>query len=169
MLLAFHVGNAARHPFIAAVNWRNIAIALIDLSQTGPGAVVSYANLAGMNRPAGITVTTILMAICNAMGWLIIDYSSPHAHGTFVIFTVLILAGYAVLVAYWKGKNWARILVLINSVITILNLRYWNLPSPTILRTPNRVMIASEFAIGIFLLYWLNTSCIRAFFKGSKA
>ena len=121
-----------------------------------------------MARPTGVTATTILMALCNAMGWFIIDYSAPHARGTFVIFTAVILVGYAVLWAYWQGKNWARILVLISSVVTILNLRYWNLPSATLLRMPNRVMIACEFVLGIFLLYWLNTSRTRAFFKSSK-
>jgi hypothetical protein len=94
--------------------------------------------------PKGIVLTTILMAVCNAMGWLIINYSAPHARGVFIIFTVLILIGYAVLWAYWSGKNWARVLVLVTSVLTVFNLRSWNPRSPTLLTTPNRVMVASE-------------------------
>jgi hypothetical protein len=114
-------------------------------------------------------LTTILMAVCNAMAWFVIDYSAPHARGTFIIFTVLILFGYLVLWGYWRGRNWARILVLITSAITILNLRSWNSRSATLLKTPNRVMLACEFALGIFLLIWLNTPSVRAFFKGSTA
>src|SRR6202051_1934716 len=38
MLLAFHVGNAARRHSIAAVNWRNIAISLIDRVGAGAGS-----------------------------------------------------------------------------------------------------------------------------------
>jgi hypothetical protein len=78
------------------------------------------------------------------------------------------LIGYGVLWAYWRGKNWARILVLINSAVAIFNLRYWNSRSATILKTPNRAMVASEFALGIFLLFWLNIPTVRAFFKGVK-
>jgi hypothetical protein len=102
------------------------------------------------------------------MGWVIIDYTAPHASRLFVAFTVVILVGYVVLWAYWRGKNWARILVLVSSVVTILNVRYWNMPSATLLRTPHRVMLASEFILGIFLLFWLNTASVRRFFKESR-
>ena len=47
--------------------------------------------------------------------------------------------------------------MLVTSVLTVFNLRSWNPRSPTLLTTPNRVMVASEDALGIFLLYWLNT------------
>jgi hypothetical protein len=120
------------------------------------------------HRPKGLVLTTILMAACNAMSWLIINYNAPHARGTFIIFTVLILIGYAVLWAYWSGKNWARILVLVTSVITIVNVRSWNLHSTTLLTTPNRVMLASECALSVFLLFWLNTHTARAFFNGAR-
>jgi ABC-type proline/glycine betaine transport system permease subunit len=110
------------------------------------------------------------MALFNAMGWLIIDYSAPHARGTFFIFTVLILVGYLVLWAYWSGRNWARMLVLITSVVTIFNLRGWNSHSATLLKIPNRVMLAAAFVLGIFLLVWAQyTPSARAFFKGKPA
>jgi hypothetical protein len=108
------------------------------------------------------------MAICNAMGWFIIDYTKPHARSAFVIFTVIIFVGYLVLWSYWNGRNWARILVLIESVVTIFNLHYWNASFATLLKAPNRIMIASEAVLGIFLLFWLNTSTVRAFFKLGK-
>jgi hypothetical protein len=98
--------------------------------------VIARGNLREVYRPKGVVLTTILMAVCNAMGWFIIDYSAPHALGTFIIFTVLILVGYLVLWGYWRGRNWARILVLITSAITILNLRGWNSRSATLLKTP---------------------------------
>jgi glucose-6-phosphate-specific signal transduction histidine kinase len=119
-------------------------------------------------RPPGINVTTILMAACNFMGWVIIDYSAPHARLTLLIFSVIILVGYVVLWAYWSGRNWARILVLISSVVAISNLRFWNSPSTALLETPDRVMLAFEFVLGVFLLFWLNTTGIHAFFNQSK-
>jgi hypothetical protein len=57
---------------------------------------------------------------------------------------MLILIGYVVPWAYWQGKNWARVLVLITSVVTILNLCYRNLSSATVLQTHKRVMLAYE-------------------------
>jgi hypothetical protein len=127
------------------------------------------ASLKRVRRPTGIVVTTILMAVCNAMGWFIIDYSSPHARAAFIIFTILISLGYLALWGYWRGKNWARILVLITSVVAVLNIRGWNSQSVTLLKTPSRVMLASESVLGIFLLVWLNRPSVRAFFKGGAA
>jgi hypothetical protein len=104
--------------------------------------------------PIAVIASLDLMALCNSMGWFIIDYTAPHARGTFIIFTVLILAGYLVLWGYWRGRNWARILVLITSVVTILNMRGWNSRSATILKTPSRVMISCEFVLGVS--YWFG-------------
>jgi hypothetical protein len=67
------------------------------------------------------------------------------------------------------GKNCARILVLLTSVVTIFNLRGWNPRSAALLKTPTRVLLASEFVLGVFLLVWLNTPSVRAFFKGRTA
>lgn len=120
-----------------------------------------------MNRPNGLTLTTILMAACNALGWLVIDYRAAHVIGTFIAFTFLIVIGYLVLWAYWRGQNWARILVLLTSVLTVFNLRSWN-ASASVLKTPNRIMLTSEFILGIFLLFWLNTPSVRAFFKRNR-
>ena len=65
-----------------------------------------------MNRPAGVTTTALLMGITNAMGWGIIDWQAPHAAIRFVIYTILIVIGYAVIWFYWQGENWARVFVL---------------------------------------------------------
>ncbi len=78
-----------------------------------------------MKRPRGITVTTALMCACNALGWFTVDWTKPHAAAVFVVFTVLILIGYVFLWFYWKGRNWARIAVLLTSILTIYNLRFW--------------------------------------------
>jgi putative Mn2+ efflux pump MntP len=104
------------------------------------------------------------MCICNALGWFTIDWDKPHATTTFVAFTILIPIGYAFLWFYWKGHNWARIAVLSTGVLTICNLRYWQHGNSL-----NRFMIGTETALGIFLIYWLNTARIREYFKaGAK-
>jgi hypothetical protein len=109
------------------------------------------------------------MATCNALGWIIIDYRAPHALRTLVFFTVLIVIGYGVLWHYFQGKNWARILVLLNSVLAVFNLRYWNPRSPNLLKSPTRVMLLAECVLAIFLLIWLNTPAVRSFFKRRTA
>ena len=76
------------------------------------------------------------MAFCNALGWIVIDYHSPHSLTTFVIFTVVILIGYWVLWHYYQGKNWTRILVLLNCLVSIVGVLRWNPRSPTLLKVP---------------------------------
>jgi phosphatidylserine synthase len=113
-----------------------------------------------MNRPRGLGLTALLMVVCNAMGWAIIDWSKPHAAATFIGLTILIVIGYVFIWFYWRGRNWARIAVLLTSILSIYNLRYWNHSNMTM-----HIMIASEAAMGVFLLYWLNTRPVRMFFK----
>ena len=112
-------------------------------------------------RPKGIAETSILMSIMNAMGWAIIDWSKPNAAATFVVFTVLIVIGYFVIWFYWKGKNWARILVLLGSLLSIYNVRYFARSGIT-----ERVMIGAEAVLGLFLLFWLNIHSVKTFFRG---
>src|SRR4029077_17322656 len=113
----------------------------------------------GNGRPKGLTETSVLMSITNAMGWAIIDWSMPKAQILFIIFTISIFIGYIVIWFYWKGRNWARILVLLASLISLYNLRDWNHGGAMA-----RIMIGTEAILAVFLLYWLNTRPIRAFF-----
>jgi hypothetical protein len=115
-------------------------------------------------RPKGLAETSIFMSITNAMGWAIIDWSKPKAHVIFVLFTAFILIDYLVIWFYWKGRNWARILVLLGSLLCLHNLRYWGHSGIVA-----RVMIGAEAVLAIFLLYWLNTANVRAFFRGQRA
>ena len=98
-------------------------------------------------RPKGLTETSVLMSITNAMGWAIIDWSKRNASITFIVFTVLIFVGYAVIWFYWKGRNWARILVLLTSILSLYNVSGW-----VHSRTMARIMISSEAMLAVFLL-----------------
>jgi len=112
------------------------------------------------NRPKGLSATALLMSVTNAMGWFIVDWNRPHAGFTFGVFTILILIGYFFIWYYWQGRNWARIAVLLTSLLALYNLRYWS-HGPGI----KQVMVVSEGTLGIFLLYWLNTKTVRTYFK----
>jgi hypothetical protein len=61
------------------------------------------------------------MSITNAMGWAIIDWSKQNAGITFMVFTILIFVGYVVFWSDWRGRNWARILVLLTSILSLYN------------------------------------------------
>lgn len=110
-------------------------------------------------RPRGLNETTLIMSITNAMGWSIIDWSEPRAWLTFTVFSLFIGIGYVVIWFYWKGHNWARVLVLLSSLLAVFNLHVWNRAG-----IAERIMIGTEGALAVFLLYWLNTSRTKAFF-----
>ncbi len=104
------------------------------------------------------------MSVTNALGWLIVDWSKPHAALIFWLFTLLISAGYVVIWFYWTGHNWARILVLVTSLLCLYNLRYM-LGSGII----EQVMIGVEAGLAVFLLFWLNTRPLKSFFRASQS
>lgn len=114
-----------------------------------------------MNRPKGLALTVVLMAVCNAMLWATIKPGRMLG-----LFTVFICVGYVVIWFYWKGRNWARIGVLLFSGFSIVYLLNWNRISlaPSILAAPAHVMMASRAVLGGALLYYLNTRPVLDFF-----
>jgi hypothetical protein len=115
-------------------------------------------------RPRWLSATAVCMSITNALGWAIIDWSRPDAKLVFAVFTITILIGYVVVWFYWRGKNWARILVLLTSLLCFYNLRYWTGDA-----LPARIMSSSEAWLAVFLVYWLNTRTVREFFRSEKS
>lgn len=114
-------------------------------------------------QPKGLTETAVLMSLTNALGWFIVDWSKPHAAIIFSVFTILILVGYFVIWFYWRGRNWARILVLLTSLLCFYNLRHFFRGGIV-----ERVMIGSEAVLAVFLLFWLNSPNVKAFFRALK-
>jgi len=103
------------------------------------------------------------MSLTNALGWFIVDWSSPHAAATFWLHTIFIFVGYLVIWSYWRGRNWARLLVLLTSLLCLYNLRYFFRGG-----TVERVMVGSEGILAAFLLFWLNSRPAKSFFHASK-
>ena len=112
-------------------------------------------------RPRGLKETTWIMAILNLFGYVIVDWD---AHPVLLALSVagvslLILAGYVVLWFYWHGKNWARRMVLLTSLLALMNLMLWSSAY-----LAERIMIALEAPLALFLLYWLNTPRAKTYF-----
>lgn len=114
-------------------------------------------------------MTALLMSLTNAMGWVIIDWRAPHARLRFTTYTVLSLLGYVFVWFYWQGRNGARISVVLCSILAIVNVTAWSSNKPGTILWLRHIMIASEAALGVFLLYWLNTSTVREFFRRSSS
>lgn len=116
-----------------------------------------------MERPTGVSVTTALMSICNAMGWFTIEWDKPRGAQKLALYAIFILIGYVCIWFYRRGSNWARVVVMLTSLLTIVNLFFISRGNMI-----SRVMVLSEAVLGIFLLYWLNTAPAREYFKSSS-
>lgn len=107
-------------------------------------------------KPKGLLETTILMGVCAPLP----AFWQPARPVEVFVTYVIIGLSYVVLWHYWKGKNWARIVVLIGSVIALVNLLA--LPSATTLQIG---ALTLRGLLGGFLLFWLNRSHVREFFR----
>jgi hypothetical protein len=65
--------------------------------------------------------------------------------------------------AYWKGKNWARILACIYSAFCLIRLLQWNHVTAL-----TRELWMCEAALAIFLLFYLPQREVSAWFTGGK-
>ena len=112
-------------------------------------------------RPRGITATALGVIFLDLLGLPFIRWNSWSAPPYFFIFPVAIALTMIGLLVwfYWKGRNWARWMVILQVVfppMVVLIRRSTSRPIPvTILNG----------AFGLFLLYWLNTPKVRAFFS----
>src|SRR5438132_12045843 len=126
-----------------------------------------------MNRPRGLLLTAWIMVALNITAW-ILQYRPHLAHRvplhtfTVVLFTlalvVIRIGAFVCIVYYVRGRNWARIAVLLTSVLSILYLLRLNHED-----APGRVVSAAWGLLGVFFLYWLNTRSVREFFKRGGA
>jgi len=82
-----------------------------------------------------------------------------HAVTVFALISALIFAGYFVRFFYWQGRNWARILVILDSIVALYGLRY--VPRYGALQ---QAIIVGDAQLGAYLIYWLNTRAVRDFF-----
>jgi len=133
-----------------------------------------------MTRPKGIEVTTWLMVFSLLLGLTNIAThwnstanihikpgSKATVHSVLMFVRIGSLVCEAVsafcVVFYWKGRNWARILVLMTSCLSLYSVlklpRYWNMSG----------VICIEYVfdamLGLYLLWYLFQPDIRAWFK----
>ena len=117
-------------------------------------------------RPRAVTISTWLMAVLNILGYSLLW--EPHKTRSivvflFVVFTFSIFVGYVVLCFFWKGKNWARLLVLLDCFVCFYNVR--DVPRFLRVNPVEKAMLLGEAALAVFLLWYLNTREAREFFQ----
>jgi len=127
-----------------------------------------------MNRPKGLVLTAWIMVALLLAGWMR-GYLWPHhaqlahphplGHALIVVFLLIVRLTACVCIFYFvRGRNWARIVVLVVSVVSIfglLQLRHDD--------TPGKVIGIASALLAMFFLYWLNKRSVREFFKSGGA
>jgi hypothetical protein len=131
-----------------------------------------------MEKPLGITVSTLLMSLFLVVGIIMLFASPLHPAPTrtvspemIVKFAYIFGLAFTVLAAvcvyfYWTGQEWARRLVMIDSVLTLFQLFHISKAFQT--APANGVLSLSEIILAVFLLWYLNTAAIRTWFVARK-
>ena len=123
-----------------------------------------------MNRPKGLLLTAWIMVALVVAGWLRQQYFPPrphiaHLHAfTTVVGLVIRITAFVCIFYYVRGRNWARIAVLLTSIVAILSLLQLRHED-----VPGQVIGAVVGLLGVFFLYWLNKRSVREFFKRGAA
>jgi hypothetical protein len=119
-------------------------------------------------RPRAITITTVLMAVLNffeyAALWDVQSQPATVVIFVFVATTVVIAIGYVVLWNYYNGWKWARVAVILASLVFLLN-NCWAIGhvNPIL-----KVVDIAQIILAVFLLVWLNLSTTRVYFTRTK-
>jgi hypothetical protein len=88
-------------------------------------------------------------------------HPSAHLHDFITVFHLIItIAAFVCIFYYARGRNWARIAVLLTSILSILSLIQLRHEDAV-----GQVISVAWALLGVFFLYWLNTGSVREFFK----
>jgi hypothetical protein len=128
-----------------------------------------------MQKPTGITISTVLMCLFLVIG-LVMTFTrplpvmpssamSPSAMAGMVhIFAAVFTIIAAVCVwFYWSGQEWARWIVMADCVFTFFGLTHISKSWAT--SHLGAIVTICQVLLAIFLLYYLNTAPVRAWFS----
>jgi len=119
--------------------------------------------LNSVNKPKLLDGLTILMALLNMTAFLMLSDDEVTRLIELTITILFVIFTFWVLFKFNRGFNWARILVLITSVVALLNLFGLQYFSKVI-----QGFIAFEAVLAIYLLYWLNTAKVKKYFAPNQ-
>ena len=110
--------------------------------------------------------TTVAMGILNLTAFASLKWIHRFFVATLVADIFIVVVSYLVLWFFWKGRNWARLCVLVASVLSVINLLSLIHPHGIVI-VYDSIVIAWAI-VGFFLLYWLNLADVRVWFKSQK-
>jgi hypothetical protein len=130
-----------------------------------------------MRAPVGIKLTSLLMAIVVILH-LVAILASPLplkwnvSHGMFSFITAVLGAAVVgltvslleslVLWHYWRGRGWARWVVLVGCLLTFVSLRHFIIGPPV---NRGRVLIIFyRMGVAVVVMIYLSTTPARAWF-----
>lgn len=121
------------------------------------------------SRPSGLSLTAIAIAALALPGAaaLAAQFHAQSSLGIFYGGLVLAIALYTVW-SYWKGHHWARVLVLLASCVVVAEgISNLSEREGSLVGLMSHPLLFLRFALATFLLYWLNTHPVRAWFKNA--
>jgi hypothetical protein len=134
-----------------------------------------------MKTPAGIKLTTVLMAIAVILH-LVAATASPlplrwsESHGLLaysaaslgavVVGLLIVIFEYLVLWFYWNGRNWSRWLVLLGCLLCFVSLRHFVIGPPV--SHARTLIIFYRIVVAIGVIGYLCTHQARTWFTTEK-
>lgn len=123
-------------------------------------------------RPLGIAVSTVLMYGFAIAALFALNLRIPHPAYTIAFSAAMTVFAFFVLYRFWLGSNVARWLVMVDCLIQFLNLwneHRWHVLHPDLPLSPLRLpLILCKVTLAVFLLVYLNTPAVRAWFTDTS-
>jgi hypothetical protein len=110
--------------------------------------------------------TTVAMGILNLTAFASLTWINRFFVTTVIADIFIVVVSYVVLWFFWKGRNWARLWVLVVSVISVINLL--SLIHPHGIVIVYDLIVIAWAILGLYLLYRLNLADVREWFKNQK-
>jgi hypothetical protein len=130
-----------------------------------------------MQRPSGVSLTAALMVLFTLIGLLgtftavvpaTAAAATPFAVGGLMKVGGIVgsLIGLLFVFLYWKGYGWVRWVVMIYCVLTLVSL----LGIRKAMQMSHLIGVSDvlKALLALFLLYYLNTEPVKAWFNGPK-
>ena len=114
-------------------------------------------------KPSKLKPITLLMCFFNLCGFVFVNWRTETAALELAFVGAVVVLSFAVLYHFWQGRNWARVLVILTSVLALFNL--FLLSSSSI---PQQIVLVLEAILACYLFYWLNTVDAKSFFRGKR-
>jgi hypothetical protein len=119
------------------------------------------------SRPKGVSLASLAICVLAVPAARTLA-GQFHAHSLGIYYGGLILAlQLYVAWSYWKGYPWARVLVLIASFLIVAGEVSDAFERGNLIALMSHPLLFLRFVLAAFLLYWLNTPPLRAWFKNT--